>query len=75
MASGIFSHLFHMCLTQGILYLYEIAFKSNSINDEECAEVKSVGCTERVAWSSSCLHRCSASAILLSLGNLYLPCD
>lgn len=81
MASRIFSHLFHVCLTQvsllkeGILYPSEIAFKSNSINDKEHAKVKSVGRTKKVAWSSSCLHSCSAIAILLPLGNLHLPWD
>lgn len=55
MASGIFSHLFHVCLMQasllkeGSLCSSEIAFKSNSINDEEHAKVKSVGCTKKVA--------------------------
>lgn len=55
MASGILSQLFHVCFTQisllkeDVLYPSEIAFKSNSINDEERAKVKSVGHTRKVA--------------------------
>lgn len=55
MASGIFSHLFHVCLAQvsllkeSILYPSEIAFKGNSIKGEECARVESMGCSKKVA--------------------------
>lgn len=55
MASGIFSHLFHVCLTQvsllkeGILYPSETAFKGNSTKGEEHVRVESIGCSKKVA--------------------------
>lgn len=69
-ATGIFSCLFRQVslLEEDLLYPSEIAFKSSSVSAEEHDEVRAVGCSEKVAWFSSCLHRCSANVILLSLG-------
>lgn len=76
-ASGIFPHLFMQVslLKEDLLYPSEIAFKSSSISGEECDKVRAVGCSEKVAWFSSYLHRCSANVILQSLGALCLPWD
>lgn len=62
-------------LKEDIKHPSEAAFKSNSISDEECDKVGAVGCSKKVAPFYSCLHRCSANGILLSLGALCLPWD
>lgn len=62
-------------LKEDLLCPSEIAFKSNSVSDEERDKVGTVGCSKKVALFSSCLHRCSANVILLSLGALCLPWD
>lgn len=76
-ASGIFSHLFMQVplLKEGLLYPSKIAFESNSVSNEEHDKVRAVGCSEKVSWLPSCLHRCSANVILLSLGALCPPWD